>query len=144
MCGIFAFTFLTVRVGRRIAFALAYLLAFIATAIVFGQLQTASQVYWMIPLLGFSISIIYGGYAIYFPELFPTRLRSTGTGLCYNVARYVTAFGPLLLGHLTTLFAHRGSSLPLREAAITLSTVYLLGLVFVYFAPETHGQPLPE
>lgn len=144
MCGIFAFTLLTVRVGRRIAFALAYLLAFIATASVFGQLQTASQVYWMIPLLGFSISSIYGGYAIYFPELFPTRLRSTGTGICYNVARYVTAFGPLLLGHLTMLFAQRGASLPLREAAISLSAIYLLGLVFVYFAPETQGQPLPE
>src|SRR3981189_1156370 len=100
MCGIYAFTLLTTRVGRGTAFAAAYALAFIATVYVFSSLRTVSDVYWMVPLLGFSISSVYGGYAIYFPELFPTRLRSTGTGLCYNGARYITALGPLLLGRL--------------------------------------------
>jgi hypothetical protein len=90
------------------------------------------------------VSSIYGGFAIYFPELFPTRLRSTGTGLCYNAARYVTAFGPLLLGHLTGVFAARGDALPLRGAAMSLATIYLVGLVATYFAPETNGRPLPE
>jgi hypothetical protein len=144
MCGIYAFTLFTTRVGRRPAFATSYILAFAATVFVFSSLRTASDVYWMAPLLGFSISSVYGGFAIYFPELFPTRLRSTGTGLCYNVARYVTAFGPLLLGKLTLLFASTGASLPLRGAAVSLATVYLLGLVATYLAPETHGKPLPE
>jgi MFS family permease len=144
MFGIYAFTLLTTRTGRRVAFAIAYSLAFAATVFVFSSLRTADDVYWMAPLLGFSISSVYGGFAIYFPELFPTRLRSTGTGLCYNVARYVTAFGPLLLGRLTAIFAAGGASLPLREAAVTLASVYLLGLVATWFAPETHGKPLPE
>jgi hypothetical protein len=144
MCGIYAFTLLTTRIGRRSTFAISYIAAYAATIFVFGSLRTPSDVYWMAPLLGFCVSSVYGGFAIYFPELFPTRLRSTGTGLCYNVARYVTAFGPLLLGKLTLLFAQSGASLPLRGAAVSLATVYLLGLVAAYFAPETHGRPLPE
>ena len=51
----------------------------------------------MLPLLGFCNLMVFGGYAIYFPELYPTRLRSTGTGFCYNVARYIAAVGPLVL-----------------------------------------------
>jgi MFS family permease len=144
MCGIYAFTFLTARVGRRSAFAASYLLAFAAAVFVFSSLRTASHVYWMAPLLGFSLASVYGGFAIYFPELFPTRLRSTGIGLCYNVARYVTALGPLLLGKLTLLFAQSGASLPLRGAAVLLASIYLVGAVTTYFAPETHGRPLPD
>jgi MFS family permease len=144
MCGIYAFTLLTTRVGRRWAFAASYLLAYVVTVLVFSSLRSATDVYWMAPLLGFAVSSVYGGFAIYFPELFPTRLRSTGTGLCYNAARYVTAFGPLMLGKLTLIFAASGAGLPLRGAAVTLATIYLLGIVAAYFAPETHGRPLPE
>jgi hypothetical protein len=144
MCGIYAFTLLTTRVGRRTAFAASYALAFIATVYVFSSLRTVSDVYWMVPLLGFSISSVYGGYAIYFPELFPTRLRSTGTGLCYNGARYITALGPLLLGRLLTLYAGSGATLPLRNAAVSLASIYLLGIIASRFAPETNGKPLPK
>ena len=54
----------------------------------------------MIPVMGFCQLTLFGGYAIYFPELFPTRLRSTGTSFCYNVGRYVAALGPLTMGQL--------------------------------------------
>ena len=52
----------------------------------------------MIPLMGFCQLALFGGYAIYFPELFPTRLRSTGTSFCYNVGRLVAAAGPARAG----------------------------------------------
>ena len=65
-----------------------------------------SDIFWMIPLMGFFQLAIFGGYAIYFPELFPTRLRSTGTSFCYNVGRLIAAVGPAMLGFLTsTVFA---------------------------------------
>jgi MFS family permease len=144
MLGIVSFTWLTARVGRRPAFAAAYLLGLGATLFVFTQLRRGADAYWMMPILGFGVSSVFGGFAIYFPELFPTRLRSTGTGFCYNVARYVTALGPLTLGQLTVLFAAQGYPLPLRPAATTLALIYLVGLCVLPFAPETRGRPLPE
>lgn len=144
MLGIYAFTFFTARTGRRLAFAVAYLLGFAATSLTFGFLSRGADSYWMIPLLGFGVSSVFGGFAIYFPELFPTRLRSTGTGFCYNVARYLTALGPLTLGKLTLLFASLGYAMPLRQAAIAISFVYLLGIAVLPWAPETKDRPLPE
>jgi MFS family permease len=144
MFGIYAFTFFTARVGRRKAFTLSYLLAFGATILTFGLLQSPAHVYWMLPLLGFCVASIYGGFAIYFPELFPTRLRSTGVGFCYNVARYITALGPLTLGKLALLYAGLGYATPLRPAAITLSAIFLVGVITVWFAPETKDKPLPD
>jgi hypothetical protein len=144
MLGIYAFTLVTAHLGRRWTFAAAYLLALGATLLTFGRLREAGDVYWMVPLLGFCVSSVFGGFAIYFPELYPTRLRSTGTGLCYNVARYVTALGPLTLGKLTLLYASLGYALPLRPAAMTLAGVFLVGVLVLPFAPETKGRPLPD
>jgi len=144
MMGIFAFTLLTARVGRRRAFAVSFLLALGATLLTFGCLSTAADIFWMVPMLGFATSSVYGGFAIYFPELYPTRLRSTGTGFCYNVARYLTALGPLTLGKLTVLFGAMGYAVPLRPAAICVAMIYLVGVGTVPFAPETKGKPLPE
>jgi hypothetical protein len=87
---------------------------------------------------------VLGGYAIYFPELYPTRLRSSGTGLCYNVARYLTAGGVVILGHLVGTFRGMGYAEPLRPAAIALSAVYLVGIAALPLLPETKGEPLPE
>jgi hypothetical protein len=144
LLGTFAVTGLAARFGRRPAFIVAYLTSLGAAALVFGGLHTPSDVYWMLPLLGFAVASIFGCFAIYFPELFPTRLRSTGVGLCYNGARYITAFGPIVLGQLTRLYTTMGYPVPLRPAAISLSLIFLLGVVAVRFAPETKGKPLPE
>ena len=90
-----------------------------------------------------------GGYAIYFPELFPTRLRSTGTSFCYNVGRFIAATGPLFMGKLTAWLA-TGAATPdqkleaFRNACCWMSAVFLIGLIALPFAPETKGKPLPE
>jgi MFS family permease len=144
MFGIYAFTWFTASVGRRKAFALSYLIGFGATVVTFGFLRTPDQVFWMLPLLGFCVASVYGGFAIYFPELFPTRVRSTGVGFCYNVARYITALAPLTLGKLVNVYAGMGYITPLRPAAITLSAVFFIGVITICFAPETKDQPLPE
>ena len=95
--------------------------------------------------MGFCQLALFGGYAIYFPELFPTRLRSTGTSFCYNVGRFVAAVGPFGLGMLASdVFGGYGELASLRYAGICMTAVLLLGLVVIPFAPETCGQPLPE
>ncbi len=141
--GVYAFTYFTQRAGRKIAFAISFVAAMLATAFLFWKLTTFSDIFWMPPLMGFFQLCLYAGYAIYFPELFPTRLRSTGTSFCYNVGRGVAAAGPAALGLLTSRL-YAGQAEPLRYAGITMSLVFLIGLAVLPWAPETKGQPLPE
>jgi len=141
--GIYGFALLTQRLGRRPAFAIAFLAALGSTLLVFSSLRSTSDIFWMLPLMGFCQLALFGGYAIYFPELFPTRLRSTGTSFCYNVGRVVAAVGPTLLGRLRSdVFA--SSPEPMRPAAMLMCSVFVIGLLVLPFAPETKDKPLPE
>jgi MFS family permease len=140
--GIYAFTWLTERTNRRKAFAVSFIVALLMTAFTFSQLRTIGGMFWMIPLMGFAQLALFGGYAIYLPELFPTRLRSTGTSFCYNIGRFAAAAGPLGLGLLTGRLYHGPNAF--RYAGITMSAVFLVGLAALPFAPETKGKPLPE
>jgi MFS family permease len=144
--GIFAFAWVTVRVGRKPAFGLFFALAGVSTAIVFLYLKDWSDIFWMIPIMGFFQLALFGGYAIYFPELFPTRLRSTGTSFCYNVGRLIAASGPAMLGYLTSpaVFGSYPAPLPFRYAGVAMCGVFALGLLVLPFLPETKDKPLPE
>ena len=84
-------------------------------------------------------SAFYGWLPLYLPELFPTRVRATGQGLSFNFGRIVAAIGVLGMGQLTSFF---GGDYGRAMAAITL--IYVVGLVIIWFAPETKGKPLPE
>jgi MFS family permease len=141
--GIYVFAQATHYVGRKPAFLVSFLAAMVSTAVVFWYLRDFTQIFWMIPLMGFCQLALFGGYAIYFPELFPTHLRSTGTSFCYNVGRFVAAVGPLVLGLLTSrVFVDYPE--PMRYAGVTMCSVFLLGLFVLPFLPETRNQPLPE
>jgi MFS family permease len=141
--GVHAFTWLSQYWNRRKAFAISFIAAMGMTAFTFWNLKTIGDIFWMIPLMGFTQLALFGGYAIYLPELFPTRLRSTGTSFCYNVGRLAAAAGPFTLGLLTSrVFA--GHAEPMRYAGVAMCLVFLVGLAALPFAPETKGQPLPE
>jgi MFS family permease len=135
--GMVTFTVIASVLSRRLAFFLAFLAGMFITAFVFNSLQTATDAYWMLPMMGFAQLALFAGYSIYFPELFPTRLRGTGVGFCYNTVRYLAAPAPILLGYLSTL-------LSFRTAAVLMSSVYVIGMIALIWAPETKGKPLPE
>jgi MFS family permease len=135
--GMVTFTAVASLVSRRLAFFFAFLGGMFVTAFVFNSLETAADAYWMLPMMGFAQLALFAGYSIYFPELFPTHLRGTGVGFCYNTVRYLAAPAPILLGYLST-------ALSFRTAAVLMSSVYLIGMVALIWAPETKGKPLPE
>jgi MFS family permease len=146
-CGIYAFTMATHYFGRRPTFAVAFVLALVSTAAVFKYFTSIGDIFWLIPIMGFCQLMLFGGYAIYFPELFPTRLRSTGTSFCYNGARYVAALAPSALGLLHRQFTevyHGDKVEAFRMAGVIMCGIFLLGLIVLPFAPETKGKPLPE
>jgi MFS-type transporter involved in bile tolerance (Atg22 family) len=128
--------------GRKIAFALALILSFLSTILVFKGLREFSQIFWMIPLMGFGQLGVFAVYAIYLPELFPTSLRATGTSFCYNFGRVVAATAPFTVGQITKSLG--GNLEGFRTAGLWVSLVLLLGLFVLPMLPETRNQPLPE
>lgn len=142
--GMFVFTLLATRFGRRISFGASFAVALVVVSGVFLMLRQEWQVYVLLPLVGFVTLSVFGGYSIYFPEIYPTRLRSSGTAFCYNAARVLTA-GILLFSNLLTDFLRSmGVVEVFRWGAVVLCGFYLLGLVALIWAPETKDRPLPE
>ena len=135
--GMVTFTLVAAFVSRRLAFLGALLLSMAVTMFVFTSLHSAADAFWLLPLMGFAQLSVFAGYSIYFPELFPTRLRGTGVGFCYNTVRYLAAPAPILFGYLAT-------QMSFRQAAVFMASVYVVGIVALIWAPETQGQPLPE
>jgi len=142
--GISCFTILAARFGRRASFLIALILAWGSLLLAFSTFHQPKQIWYLWPILGFGTLAPFCGYAIYFPELFPTRLRTTGTSFCYNVGRYITAFGVLLLGPLAQQLEGVTSIPGFRLAAMVLASSYLLGMITLIWAPETVNQPLLE
>jgi MFS family permease len=146
-------------IGRKPAFAIGLIGAFAATVFFYQSFQTRNDI-WMSGVMGFFQLSLFAGFAIYLPELFPTRLRSTGTSFCYNVGRFIAATGPLTLGKLQEALADRaiaglGDAATevaknaakldaFRSAACWISGIFLVGLLILPFLPETKGRPLPE
>jgi MFS family permease len=147
--GMLAFTRLAQNYGRKKIFALSALCAFASTVVVFKFLAQPWQIFVLCPVMGFFQLALFAGFAIYLPELFPLRLRSTGTSFCYNVGRFVAASGPFTLGvlqlHLSQSARTSAEKMDaFRNACCWVSLIYLLALLALPFLPETKGQPLPE
>ncbi len=157
--GMIAFSYVAQWIGRKPAFVIAFIGAFLSTNLYFIMFKGVDQL-WMSALMGFFQLALFAGFAIYLPELFPTRLRSTGTSFCYNVGRFLAATGPFTLGLLSKYLGESAvARLPeaadaaekaaaklgaFREATSWVSIVFLLGLVVVFFLPETKGRAMPE
>ena len=81
---------------------------------------------------------VFSGHAVYFPELFPTQIRSTGVAFCNGAARIITSFGPLIAGLLAAALG--GFSV----AAAIMVCFALLSVVAMLIGRETKGRELPH
>jgi len=119
--------------GRRLSYGL---ISLATVTITFAMFQlTAPLTPSFHPIVfaqGFVATLFFGWLALYLPELFPTRVRATGSGLAYNFGRFATAFGVLAAGFL---FSALGGDYP-RVGTICAS-IYALGFVVIWWAPDT-------
>lgn len=145
--GMWIFTYIA-KSGRRRAFFLGFTSALIVTFLVYQNMSNPVSARLLMFLMGAAQLSVFAGFAIYLPELFPSKLRSTGTSFCYNLGRFAAAAGSFFSAKLTAdvfgSYAKTDASLPLRYAAMTMCAIFLVGIVTLMFAPETKGQPLPE
>lgn len=135
--GLILFAPITMLTNRRIAFAFYHVGALIVVPITFLCATTYMQTLILLPVTGFFVVGMHAGYAIYFPELFPTRLRATGTSFCFNVGRFVSAIMLLVRGRLRYLIG-------LRWAVAAMALLFVVGLLLLLIAPETKDRELPE
>ncbi|HMP84529.1 MAG TPA: MFS transporter, partial [Verrucomicrobiota bacterium] len=127
-------------IGRRLAYFLISLGSTAITCSLFLFTEPMQPIF--LPLLfcqGFIATLFFGWLPLYLPELFPTRVRATGSGIAYNVGRFATAAGLFFAGTLVGFFggnyAHVGAA---------MSLIYALGMIVIWFAPDTTNKSLEE
>jgi len=143
--GMYAYAVFSERTSRRGALLIFFLLAWAAVEGMFWTTHSFLQAMIWAPILGFCTLGPFSAYTIYFPELYPTRVRATGCGFCYNCARVLAAGAPFALGGLSRQFAiAHGADMGFRMAAGVIACIYVVGLLGLALAPETKGKPLPD
>jgi MFS family permease len=138
--GLLFFGAISNRLGRRGAFILYHVVAFAAVILLFGWMlpndSSPLLLACFLPVFGFFTLGMHAGYAVYFPELYPTRLRGTGAGFCFNMGRLGTAVAFFVFGFWILISP--------ESQALWLSPLYLVGAVVVTFGRETRGEELLE
>jgi MFS family permease len=123
------------RRGSYFAFCLGALLTAVA---MFTLTHSATTLLVMAPIAGFFMLGGFGVFAVYLPELFPTEVRATGQGFCFNFARVITGVGTLTTGVLVGTLG----SFPM--AGLLVSLAFVFGLFTIWIGPETRGWRLDK
>ena len=88
---------------------------------------------------GFVATLFFGWLPLYLPELFPTKVRATGSGIAYNTGRFATAGGVFAAGTLATWFGG-----DFAKVGAVMGLIYSFGMVVVWWAPETSNRELQD
>jgi len=137
--GLLCFGPICQRFGRRKAFLFYHVGGLASALLLFQAIRGVTPVAVFLPVFGFLTLGMHAGYAIYFPELYPTRLRGTGAGFCFNGGRILVPLVLLASGSL-----QRNWGFSFENAASLLSLLFVIGALVLLVAPETKGQALPE
>jgi MFS family permease len=135
--GLVLFGPISAKLGRKKTFILFHLVALVVTPIACFAPQNYTMLLIILPVFGFFTLGMHAGYAVYFPELFPNRLRATGMSWGFNGGRIVAVSVLLLAGKMK-------ATMELPVAVSILSAFFLLGAIVVMFMPETKDQELPD
>jgi MFS family permease len=139
-------TLLTIPVAKRFGRRTMYVVYFTAAALslfaTFGLDIPPETRLYLYFFIGLTVFGIFGSFTFYLPELFPTRLRSTGAGFCYNIGRIIAAGGVFVVGAVAS--AGRGDPQILYNTQVMIGFVPLLGLLFMKWVLETRGHKMPD
>lgn len=128
--------YLTDILGRRRNFVL-FAVCSVFTVLAYMFLPISDSVLFFLGApLGFFASGIYSGIGAFFNELYPTSVRGSGIGFCFNIGRAIGALFPALVGYIS-------ATMPLGQA-IGIFTVAAYGLIILaaLLLPETKGRSL--
>ena len=136
-------TLLTIPVakhlGRKPMFAIYFAASAAAIFAAFGLAWPPEVRLHLYFFIGLSVFGVFGSFTFYLPELFPTRLRGTGSGFCYNVGRVIAAAGPFIVGAIAAQGVDHAMA-----AIAWVAVVPLAGLLLVPFIIETRGRALAD
>ena len=122
--------------GRRRNF-LVFAIGSAAIAVGYTQFALSDEVMLVLGFpLGFFASGIFSGMGPLYTELFPTSVRGTGQGFCYNFGRGIAAFFPTLVASLP-----QGVSLG-QAIGIAAGAAYAIVVIAALLLPETKGREL--
>jgi MFS family permease len=141
LLGSFAAIALTRVQGRRPMYITYFLYSAAMLCVTFGLDLAPATRLTLLFFVGAGVYGVFGTFPFYLPELFPTRLRATGAGFCYNIGRLIAAVGPLFVGMIAARAG--GSSAVLSATLLWVGVIPLLAaLAAKFFIVETRGQPL--
>jgi len=131
--------FLIDIIGRRRFLFFTYAGALAITACTYLWTHTVETMMWMAAINGFfTLGLAYSWMAIYPAELFTSSVRSTAASFIFNGTRLIAWVFPFIAATIIQKFGG------IPRAAMTLGTIYVLGLIVCWMVPETRGKPLPE
>lgn len=123
--------------NRRIAYFILCLVSFIATESLFLFFKEYNTGFLLMAfLVGGTSAAFYGWLPLYLPELFPTRVRATAQGIAFNFGRVFAGIAVIITGGAVV------GGYAVMGAVVCL--IYIVGMIIIWFAPETKGKPLPE
>lgn len=128
--------------GRKKMFAIYFVISSLAVFGTFGlDLAPETRLYGYF-VIGLSVFGVFGSFTYYLPELFPTRLRGTGAGFCYNIGRIIAAGGPFLVGSIASQGANAATSA--LGVLFYVGFIPLLGILLMPWVVETKGRVLAD
>jgi hypothetical protein len=142
LVGTLATIYFAKRFGRKPMYRVYFVGSALSLFATFGIDLPAETRLYLFGLIGLTVFGIFGSFTFYLPELFPTRLRSTGAGFCYNIGRVIAAGGVFVVGAVAA--AGRGDVSVLYDALFMIGIVPIAGLLLMRWVIETRGQKMPD
>lgn len=117
-------------IGMRKTMVICFAACFVMTFVVFKINNSVTTITFAeMGVLAFFFGISQGALSVYIPSLFPTKVRASATGFCFNIGRLFTATVVFFIGALVSFLGGYGN------AIFIFSFIFLIGLITTYRAP---------